>query len=274
LAYGSGIWHTTGSGNSAKGIAQKLAPKQSKCLRVALGAYRATPIRSLETSLNIPPLDLYLTAQKAVFYQRLEASGMALQISQACQKVKTHLRKRGLKTERTRLQPDLSEWINNPQKQLQKAWKERWNQAMTLANKPTSALNAADYPVWGTKGSASLSLYKNLKKADASILTQLRTGKIGLGSFLYQIGARENPECTFCGSDDAEDGFHLTCRCIALNTPRTELSNILDQDISAFSYKQFLEALSNKKQAKIIAKWFRNQELIAFYQLSLELEPD
>jgi len=94
MAYGASIWHQPSE--QPKGLVRDLGPKQSKCLRIALGAYKAMPVRSLETGLNVPPIDLYLTLVKAAFEKRLEATGMASYISQASQIVKTHLRKRGL----------------------------------------------------------------------------------------------------------------------------------------------------------------------------------
>jgi len=82
IAYGAGVWHQEDQSEEPKpkGLASKLGTTQSKALRVILGAYRDTPVRSLETSAQIPPLDLYHTAQKAAFEQRLEASGVAAYI--------------------------------------------------------------------------------------------------------------------------------------------------------------------------------------------------
>jgi len=195
---------------------------------------------------------------------------MASYISQASQMVKTHLQKHGrYKQQRQPVQPDISDWLEAPKKTLLEAWKKRWQENM--ATKQT-ALQAADYPVWGKKG--SLPLYKNLSKADASILTQLRTGKIGLGAFLYQIGAREKPDCTFCNLGCPEEAYHLICQCDGLLEAREGLKKSLGVDISTFSCYQFLQSLSNKAQAETITKWVRKEELMPFYNLSKELEPD
>jgi len=72
MAYGAGIWHQPAL--QPKGLAIDLAPRQSKCLRIALGAYRATPVRSLETGLNVPSIDLYLTSVKAAFEKWLDVT--------------------------------------------------------------------------------------------------------------------------------------------------------------------------------------------------------
>jgi hypothetical protein len=76
IAYGAAVWHTPAKGLNGKtqGIAAKLEKIQNKCLRVVAGAYRATPIRSLETETFTPPLDLYLDSRLAAFLKRLENS--------------------------------------------------------------------------------------------------------------------------------------------------------------------------------------------------------
>jgi len=120
-----------------------------------------------------------------------------------------------------------------------------------MATKQT-ALQAADYPVWGKK--RSLPLYKNLNKADALILTQFWTGKIGLGAFLYQVGAREKPDYTFCDLGFPEEAYHLICRCDGLLEARKGLKKSLGMDVSTFSRYQLLQSLSNKAQAGTIAR--------------------
>jgi hypothetical protein len=69
LTYGAAIWHTPTKGPNGKvqGLAAKLEKIQNKCLRVVAGAYRATPIRSLETETFTPPIDLYLDSRLATF---------------------------------------------------------------------------------------------------------------------------------------------------------------------------------------------------------------
>src|SRR3982074_3898507 len=61
MAYGAAAWHTPAKGpnGNVQGVAAKLERIQNKCLRVVAGAYRATPIRSLEVETCTPPLDLY-----------------------------------------------------------------------------------------------------------------------------------------------------------------------------------------------------------------------
>ncbi len=61
IAYGALSFYTfTTPGARLKGIVQGLAKAQNRSLRIVAGAYKATPIRHLETKTYTSPLDLYL----------------------------------------------------------------------------------------------------------------------------------------------------------------------------------------------------------------------
>jgi hypothetical protein len=67
LAHGAAILYTPSKNpKKAQGIAARLQPIQNKYMRIVAGAYRATPIQSLETETHTPPLDLYLDSKLAV----------------------------------------------------------------------------------------------------------------------------------------------------------------------------------------------------------------
>jgi hypothetical protein len=85
MAYGaSAFYKVTEPGGNAVGITGSLRKEQSQCLRAVAGAYRATPVRSLETETFVPPLDLYLNGRVAQFEGRIEESGMAQLIRDSC----------------------------------------------------------------------------------------------------------------------------------------------------------------------------------------------
>ena len=65
IAFGAPVWHKPGE--KPKGLAAKLEIEQTECLRIVCGAYKATPIRQLETETATPPLDLYLLKRVADF---------------------------------------------------------------------------------------------------------------------------------------------------------------------------------------------------------------
>ena len=94
ITYGASAFHTPSKNNKPRGIARNLASAQSRCLRVVAGAYRATPVRSLETETYVPPIDLYLNKRLADFEERLERTGKADLIRTACAAIATQLRRR------------------------------------------------------------------------------------------------------------------------------------------------------------------------------------
>ena len=74
IAFGAASYHTpTRAEDKPKGITASLYKAQNRSLRIVAGAYRATPIRSLETETWVPPLDLYLNKRLADFEARLAA---------------------------------------------------------------------------------------------------------------------------------------------------------------------------------------------------------
>jgi hypothetical protein len=57
LAYNALNWHKIGEG--LKELLKVITLTQNKCLRIMSDAYKATPIRYLESEIAIPPLDFY-----------------------------------------------------------------------------------------------------------------------------------------------------------------------------------------------------------------------
>ena len=100
IAYGASSFHIPTpalADSKPKGITAKLVKAQNRSLRIVAGAYKATPIRSLETETWVPPLDLYLNKRLADFEARLSTPLQGLEInktlnttgtmiSQACNK--------------------------------------------------------------------------------------------------------------------------------------------------------------------------------------------
>ena len=56
-----------------------------------LGAFKATPIKQLETEAYVPPLDLWLNGRIAHFQAQLEQTGIARQIKDACAAIQIQL---------------------------------------------------------------------------------------------------------------------------------------------------------------------------------------
>ena len=90
LSYGAALWHQP-TGNKPKGPAAKLQKQQNQGLWTVLRAFKATPIRQLETELYIPPLDLWLNRRIARFQARMEHSGIAQKIMDACSTIRARI---------------------------------------------------------------------------------------------------------------------------------------------------------------------------------------
>jgi hypothetical protein len=120
LLYGASIWHQPSLGKP-KGLVVRLQKYQNQGLRTVLGAYRATPARMLETELYVPPLDLWLNGQVARFQARLERSGIAQEIREACNVIRTRI----LRRTRRRTVNNTETQANTPGAK-RRLWVEEW----------------------------------------------------------------------------------------------------------------------------------------------------
>ncbi len=103
MAYRAAVWHTPAKGpnGKAQGVVAKLEKIQNKCLRVVAGAYRATPVHSLETETFTLPLDLYVDSQLVAFQKWLKGSEVGQVIENSCNWIKARIRnQRGHKATR------------------------------------------------------------------------------------------------------------------------------------------------------------------------------
>ena len=67
LAYGAVVWLQLDKTFSVrKGMAAKIQAMQGQCLRVATGAYKATPTEALEAEIGVEPLDLYCSKRASI----------------------------------------------------------------------------------------------------------------------------------------------------------------------------------------------------------------
>jgi len=179
------------------GPAVKLAKIQNKCLQVIAGAYKATPTSVLETETSIPPLDLYLNDRLANFRFRHKEMLVTEAYTQIRGKLAQRQRQergrnlnRNTHTEGEKRTQWAEEWKQQKQRTempLLASWKRRWE---------------ANRPKWGLIGVGPPSeeppkIYKELKKAESSILTQIQTGRIGLAAFLNKakVPSFPSPKC-------------------------------------------------------------------------------
>ena len=93
MTYGSTVWHTpTEAGGKIKFAENKLSVVQNKCLRKIAGAYKATPVHSLEAETYVTPISLHLEQLQAKARYRLRHSGQANLVTKICKRVAGNLR--------------------------------------------------------------------------------------------------------------------------------------------------------------------------------------
>jgi hypothetical protein len=269
VAYGAGVWHLP-SDSKTKGIASKLATLQTQCLRVVSGAYRATPVRFLEVETATPPLDLYLNKWVADFEQRLERTGKGNLIRAICNRVATRLqhrrqgRRRQSNAEPARPQrPSLEHgegrtnwargWTEDspPEEILWVHWQRRWQQH---ANRPPDRHRVpapANRPIFSYD---VLKKHKDLRKHESSLLTQIRTGKVGLRAFLFErkVPSTVTPWCQ-CGVAP-ETAAHIALDCRNLTQQREELRQLMAPKAMR-TYCDFTLATEKRKTARILIRW-------------------
>ncbi len=102
-----------------------------------------------------------------------------------------------------------------------------------------------------------------LAKAESSVLTQMRTGKISLAHFLHTMRVPEffSAHCT-CGWI-RQDVKHVLLFCLELAEGRQEL-------IDSAGIQDMRQILSTKKGVKAAAKWLMQTGILQQYSLANE----
>jgi len=154
VAYGAAAYHVPAA-PKPRGVARSLAREQNRCLRVIAGAFRATPVRNLETETFVPPIDLYLNVRLADFEARLQLTGKAQLIDNVCAGVRAQLRRRRGRP-RKQKQPTIEEgagklrWAKErmwdgtrgarceAREALARDWRERWQSDCAAARRRTA----------------------------------------------------------------------------------------------------------------------------------------
>lgn len=235
LAYGASSWHKLG--DSAVGPARELAEIQNSCLRTICGAHKATPVRYLESEAAIPPLDLYLNSRVAAFEERIQRTGKANLLRSACARAALVLDK-GIDQRRRRTigskplpagytlekAAKAKEWTDDHKDAKQALawhWKCRWyNDAERQEIGRRAIAEEAQGPSCELKKGGR---YYGLLRHEATVLCQVRTGKVGLNAFLFKIRTPgvNTPLCR-CG-EAPETAEHVILGCKDLEVERDQL---------------------------------------------------
>ena len=107
----------------------------------------------------------------------------------------------------------------------------------------------------------NLKLYKELQKAEASLLLQIRTGRIGLASFLFRAGASDfpTPLCV-CGQAE-ETAKHITSSCSLYSRQRQQV----------FFNPQDFTIISNPELLQKFLYWFMSLKRLNQFNLAFKL---
>lgn len=281
MAYACHIWHqpTLPQGHPC-GPGVKLEPIHRQCLRIISGGFRATPMHALETNTNVPPLDLILTARTVAYRLAAEDSDLDVALQGHC--LRAHLSLSDTARPRhtwNQLEPLVRhpkplprEWFRNwigpepangslgTRARIKQATQTHWLQRWTL--------QTAQYPpnYRSPPGKQAIQAHQHLRKAQSSLLTQIRTGKIGLARFLYnqRVPGHTNPAC-LCGAPK-QTPAHVTLFCSLHEDHRHELllNNTLD----------YTRLLRTAQGAYLLTKWWLQRRILPQFHLANDLLPD
>jgi hypothetical protein len=240
-----------------------------------LGAFKATPTPTLEAEAAIQPIGIWL--EQAVLSYQL-TKGIHPITTASNKRIRAQLRaNRGPRNTtmetpmerkhawaRTQTQTGLATTIESSKgkkKQIVRQWglarwEERWTDYQQTVPIKTPAQT-------GPIGPQRLHIHQSLAKAESSILTQIRTEKIGLAAFLYRqkVPNVASASCS-CG------WLQQTPKHIAMFCPdRQEHRQRLFQEAGT---TDFQEMVSTKQGAKAIAKWFIQTNLLTQFSLAKE----
>lgn len=116
----------------------------------------------------------------------------------------------------------------------------------------------------------ALAKYRGLRKHEASILLQTRTGKIGLRAFLFERKVPDvtSPLCS-CGTE-AETPAHLALSCVLLADEREELRRSLAPR-SLRSHRDFEAVTADPESAALLVRWLLTTGRFGQYALAAQI---
>ena len=265
LSYAVGIWFNPLRKSSN---ISSLIIFQNKCLRLIGGAFKATPSFLLESELFLLPLDLYFKFRTACFLSSIQTSSLKDFLDSTFSTISSYassLRK-PLKKSST-ISPNwkftwLSQITTNQassKKELQilftKEWENQWEEK-----------KRKDYAGWQVFCQKphynNLKLYKELQKAEASLLLQTRTGRIGLASFLFRAGVPDFPT-PLCMCGQAEETLkYITSSCSLYSSQRQH---------ALFNPQDFTTIISNPELLQKFLYWFMSLKRLNQFNLAFKL---
>lgn len=191
---------------------------QASGMRVVAGAFRATPIRELETETFTAPLDIYCNERRARHIRRTYASPVGTFIQEQCRMISSRLQRRGSRKIIPQIVPVIQEKLDwaqereralgtDSRKAILQEWRTKWQSGQRRSRWCSRA--SAEEP-----SASRLLLHQQLKKAESAILVQARTGRIGLAHFLSKahVPGFEAPTCSCERGDETAEHLLLHCQ--------------------------------------------------------------
>ena len=265
LSYAVGIWFNPLRKSSN---ISSLSTFQNKCLRLIGGAFKATPSFLLESELFLLPLDLYFRFRTACFLSSIQTSSLKTLLDNIFSNISHYASsvKKPLKESSTISPYWKFTWLNqlttnqaSSKKELQKLFVKEWeNQWEEKERRSYSG-----WQVFCQKPHHNnLKLYKKLQKAEASLLLQTRTGRIGLASFLFRAGVPDFPT-PLCVCGQAEETVkHITSSCSLYSSQRQQAS---------FNSQDFTSTISNPELLQKFLYWFMSLKRLNQFNLAFKL---
>jgi exonuclease III len=287
ITYGASVWYAPqGVVTSRKHVDRKLEVLQNKNLRRVLGAYRAVGSRILEKEAHVPPISTVLTAQVANAAKRRLTGKGAQVIRKAC----AAIRNGTVQRQNTRKPPKrtpgelVTSWLR---KIVPKStWdKEILQQVTTRSRKPYSWMKVirdhtkkswdklwtaylASIPLGTVRAPAQLpttsyrpQVHLGASKATSSLITQIRTEKIGLNAFLADRHVPDKVAICTC------ERSRQTAKHILLFCP--EYADERDSLYAAAGTKDYSKMLATPRGAKAAAQWLQRTGLLPQFNLGL-----
>jgi len=293
-AFGSAVWyHPEGGKEAKKKTTERLKVIQNKCLRVVAGAYKATHTMALEAETFIPPPDLFLKRLALLNRRRTKNTDGVKTIKDACEAISRRLRGRRGRSRRTIPTPveERNRWADSiltegegdnaeapeetrPNRRegarikpkckiksyLEEKWKERWGKYQEEQEG-----RYREMPWTASEGvsRARLKGHEGLTRAESTVLTLLRTEKIGLAAFLksQRVPGFESARCE-CGWPN-QTAKHVVMFCAKYATHRRRLL----ADTGCSDYKELLRTPTATKK---VTKWVIARNILPQFSWALE----
>jgi hypothetical protein len=286
LTYGAAIWaNPNPQGDPSPSQLKPLQKVHREAIRRAAGAYRATPTPVLEKEVSVAPLDLYMQSLRLrhrarsdksrplralMAKSRRAASGLLSDPSeQRLRQDNAMLRQAGLTwTDEGWSPPGEGGVATCLKRWLKSRWEESWNtyregRIMRSGVRNPVAPPALMNSLFEEPGLACPTLYNKLTRAQASLLIQLRSEKIGFNNFLaLQQVPEKTPQC--------ECGWHCqTPRHIVISCP---LLNGRDTMWLQAGTSDYIAALGTRRGAAAVTNWLMGTGKLDQFRVAYRLE--